>query len=185
MDNAHHMELFPTSLWRWNSVLDMNEFDTISKLEFKDKEEIIFKPLESKIIEATQEAMRMHFINDEYQIEITEMWGNVSLPGMDHPFHTHPHNVYSGIYYLTPGEPTTFIDPRFQNNTIVPKHKPNHFLDNLIEITNIPNTLVMFNSWLPHFVTSNKSDTVRKTISFNIMLRGEFGEPGGKAQVRL
>jgi uncharacterized protein (TIGR02466 family) len=185
MDNAHHIELFPTSLWRWNSVLDMNDYDAISTLEFDDKQEINFKPLEDKIIEATKQAMSLHFINDEYEIELTEMWGNVTQPGIDHPFHTHPHNIFSGIYYITPGQPTTFIDPRLQNNVIIPKHKPNRFLDNLVEIDNIPNTLVMFNSWLPHFVRSNTSDTVRKTISFNIMLRGDYGVPNSKAQVKF
>ena len=186
MIQVRHLEIFPTSLFRWESVLDMQEFDYISKLEFEDKEYVSYEPLEEKIHECVRDAMGIHRIHaDEYEIEITEMWGNVSPKGKDHHPHSHPNNYYSGIFYLTTGEPTVFLDPRPANTTLVPKHTPSHFVDTICTCDAIPNSIVLFNSWLHHYVPVNKSDQTRKTLSFNVILRGDYGPDNSLARVKI
>jgi len=184
-DNVHHLEVFPTSIFRWNSVLSMNEYDEIFNMKYEDKQAIKFQPLEEKIKLYVREVQGIHFINDEYDVEITEMWGNISPKGVDHPYHNHPNNLYSGIFYLTRGEPTTFVDPRPQHNTLIPRHTPNRFLDTIVQLEPIPNTLIIFPSYLGHFVRTNNTDNVRKTISFNIMLRGNYGDDNSLSQVKI
>ena len=186
MIQVRHLEIFPTSLFRWESVLDMQDFGKICTIEFNDKDYVSFEPLETQIHTCVKDILGIHRIHaDQYEIEITEMWGNVSPKGKDHHVHSHPNNLYSGIFYITAGEPTMFIDPRPPHNVLVPRHDPNHFVDSLVSSEAMPNTIVMFNSWLQHFVPVNQSDEVRKTISFNVLLRGEYGPDKSLAQVKL
>lgn len=186
MDNkGMHQEIFPTHIFRWPSVLDMKEWDKATQITFKDKQRIRFLELEEKIHEAVKEIMSIHCIKPSYIIEITEMWGNILKPGEDHKYHNHPNNIYSGIFYLTGGEPTIFVDPRGSNNMFFLDHDPNRFVDNMVIVEPVPNTLIMFNSWLSHYVGVNKTLEDRKTISFNVILRGNYGMPNSLSEVRI
>ena len=49
----------------------------------------------------------------------------------------------------------------------------------------VPNTLVIFPSWLGHLVTPNKTEKVRKSISFNIIFRGQYGQPNSLQECRI
>lgn len=185
MDRGFHQELFPTHLFRWDSVFDMVTWDKIFKLKFEDKEKIDIQEINDTIIEATKEIMSIHMIDPEYEIEVTEVWGNVLKPGEDHKFHNHPNNVYSGVLHLTDGEPLVFVDPRGSSSMMLLKHIPNRFIDNMAMVTPRPNTMVMFNSWLHHFVGVNKTSNERKSISFNVVLRGNYGMPNSLSNVRI
>ena len=45
--------------------------------------------------------------------------------------------------------------------------------------------LLLFPSWLSHFVVPNQTDVVRKSVSFNIILRGKYGIDNSLQQVVL
>ena len=86
----------------------------------------------------------------EYQvdtIEITGMWGNVLKPGETHQPHTHS------------------------------RKKVDH-IDNasLLHYKAKTNRIIIFPSWLVHWVPINRSTKDRISISFNIQVKGQLGE---------
>ena len=129
-----------------------------------------FKPLLEKTVYITQ-----NIINDissnQPEMVIRSMWGNINPKGGMNFTHVHPSGWLSGVYYIQLPEGTnqiTFEDPRparmmdFQRTCLV---NDEYFAHN-------PKVgeLLLFPSWLPHFVLPNTSDENRISISFNIEL---------------
>ena len=98
-------------------------------------------------------------------------WGNISRRGQYHRMHNHPNSAWSGCYYVTGDEQRQglggvleFYDPRpFTEMVDVPGSPYGQRL----HIRPTPGLLVLFPSWLYHFVHPNDSDDVRVSIAFN------------------
>jgi uncharacterized protein (TIGR02466 family) len=180
-----HLEIFPTNVFRWGDVLNANDFQLILDAPLEDKQPVDIPFLSAFIHNATREIMQKLQINPAYEIEITEMWANVSPPGKEHAYHNHPNNVFSGIYYLTDGIPTTFVDPRPANNVFQVDHRPSKHMGNMLNMRAVPNSLVIFDGWLYHYVAVNNTQDTRKSVSFNIIFRGDYGLDNSLAKVRI
>ena len=116
---------------------------------------------------------------DVDEIEITGMWGNVLRPGEAHQSHTHSNNFLSGVFYLNSDGATglTISDPRPAADVLVPrKKKKTQDNSNLLSYKSKQNRLIMFPSWLVHWVPVNKTKINRISISFNIQVKGQLGE---------
>jgi len=112
-------------------------------------------------------------------IEITGMWGNILKPGETHPPHTHSNNFLSGVFYLESDAETgiIFSDPRPAADVLVPRKKTKtNENSNLLSYISKQNRLIIFPSWLVHWVPINKSKRDRISISFNIQIKGQVGE---------
>ena len=112
-------------------------------------------------------------------IEITGMWGNILKPGETHPPHTHSNNFLSGVFYLESDAETgiIFSDPRPAADVLVPRKKTKtNENSNLLSYISKQNRLIIFPSWLVHWVPINKSKRDRISISFNIQVKGQVGE---------
>ena len=115
----------------------------------------------------------------EYQkVEITQMWANLQTDGSIHPPHTHANSVYSGAYYLKASEKTSgtqFFDPRGQCKVLVPR-KEKYIMQNsnMFQVHSKTGHGVIFPSWLQHWVPTNEGERI--TISWNVIMRGEYGE---------
>jgi len=118
---------------------------------------------------------------DKYQyenVEITNMWGNTLSRGDDHPPHTHSNNILSGVYYLRASEeasPIQFFDPRPQASTFRPRNKSNWNNSSMIQFNPVVGIGFIFPSWLMHWVPPTKVERV--SISWNVIVRGDYGEP--------
>ena len=95
--------------------------------------------------------------------------------------------MFSGILYLTEGNPTVFLDPRPAADVLSLNYKEETkcFYGSRSLSPAIPNTLVLFPSWLCHLVFPNPHEEERKSISFNIILRGKYGTDRSLQQVLL
>ena len=136
-----------------------------------------FKPFVKKIYKVTNEMCKLY--EYEYrEIDITNMWINISEPHQTHPPHTHSNNVFSGVWYPCDNTDTSniqFLDPRPQANQLTPNRKKmNTNNSGIVWFASNKDTMFMFPAWLSHWVppTSNQ----RISISFNVILRGEYGE---------
>ena len=112
-------------------------------------------------------------------LEITGMWANYLSAGDSHPPHTHSNNFLSGVYYLFAGEntsPIQFFDPRPQANVLQPRNSPNIMNSSMIQFNSIRGVGYIFPSWLQHWVPPTSKERI--SISWNIILRGEYGAPG-------
>jgi uncharacterized protein (TIGR02466 family) len=114
------------------------------------------------------------------QIEITDMWANVLKQHETHQPHTHSNNFLSGVFYLDADDTMpgiTFQDPRPGANVILPRKKLDHMNNaNLLNYKAKTNRIIIFPSWLVHWVPTNLSTSNRISISWNIQIRGQLGE---------
>ena len=112
-------------------------------------------------------------------LEITGMWANYLNEGDSHPPHTHSNNFLSGVYYLEAKDnasPIQFFDPRPQANVLRPRNKPNILNSSMMQFDSVQGTGYIFPAWLQHWVPPTNEERI--SISWNIILRGDYGEPG-------
>tara|TARA_R110000823_G_C15662213_1_gene472200 strand:+ start:42 stop:623 length:582 start_codon:yes stop_codon:yes gene_type:complete len=128
-----------------------------------------------KVFEVTEKICR----ESKYRydtLEVTGMWANMLKKGDSHPPHTHSNNVFSGVYYLEDGAPIQFFDPRPQASVLHPNLEYTTF-DNssMIQFNSQKGMGLIFPSWLQHWVPTTEKDRI--SISWNIILRGDYGQP--------
>ena len=141
--------------------------DTLHQISF-------IKPLVNQIMIAADQILKQ----DGYEfdsIEMTNMWGNNLKKGESHPPHTHSNNILSGVYYLKSGSPIQFFDPRPAVHVFKPRNSANMNNSSMIEFNSEPNVGLIFPSWLMHWVPPTPNERI--SISWNILVRGEYGEP--------
>ena len=137
-----------------------------------------FESLCGVIKDSTRDIFQQQSIQTDAFL-ITGLWVNIRPPGSDHPAHTHPNNYLSGTYYVqTPkgGDAIAFRDPRVETNIIAPPTtQQTEYNARTVMVPVRSGMIVMFPSWLPHFVPPNQGNTERISISFNVMF-SSYGE---------
>ena len=138
----------------------------------------IFKDFTREVSKSSFEILdKLNYKADE--IEITDMWANVLKQHETHQPHTHSNNFLSGVFYLDADETTsgiTFQDPRPGASVILPRKKIDNNNTNLLHYKAKTNRIIIFPSWLVHWVPTNLSTSNRISISWNIQIRGQLGE---------
>ena len=140
-----------------------------SNLHLKQK----YKSLCDQIIKMATKIFEEQDIQYE-TFEITSMWANVLKTNENFHAHTHANNYLSGVYYVqTKNTHINFLDPRPQSNVIRPAVKNYNILNSsVLLLTANENKLILYPSWLQHYVSSNKDKEPRISVSFNIMFKG-------------
>ena len=121
-----------------------------------------------------EEMVTVAEISTKIDISITA-WANVMRSGNYHITHKHPNNTWSGCYYVSSGKIDTnienngrleFVDPRPGNNMITLDALPSA----RYQISTKEGLMVMFPSYLDHFVHSFVGNGERISIAFNVRL---------------
>ena len=178
-------KIFPTIVSEFRHDMDSEEHGIVLKelrlsktngiLQTKDDLHQKLPLLKTKIFETTEKICReSKFLYDT--LEITGMWANMLKKGDSHPPHTHSNNVFSGVYYLESGAPIQFFDPRPQASVLHPNLEYTTF-DNssMMQFNSQKGIGLIFPSWLQHWVPTTTKDRI--SISWNIILRGDYGQP--------
>ena len=190
MVDVTQYKIFPTIINEFQFHMDKQEHDLVID-ELNDIE----KYKENNLIIQTTDDLYRHipkFTKEIYELtkkvceqysyqydklEFTGMWANKLEKGDVHPPHTHSNNLLSGVYYLQGGSQIHFFDPRPQAWVLQPNTTGDNFHNTGMVGFNADNgTGLIFPSWLQHWVT--KTDKTRISISWNILLRGDYGQPG-------
>lgn len=111
----------------------------------------------------------------EAQLTLGNFWVHATGPGEVTQSHTHKPAVLSGVYYVDKPENSgdlVFVDvnqfhdyePRSLPGEVDPITTPQ------IVVKAQEGTMIVFPSWLPHKVPTNKSDRYRVSISFNAVV---------------
>ena len=184
VDVTQH-KLFPTIVSQFEYNMGSDEHGVVLKELRLSKtrmiiqtEDDLHKKLPSfkrKVFEITEKICR----ESKYRydtLEITGMWANMLKKGDSHPPHTHSNNVFSGVYYLEDGAPIQFFDPRPQASVLHPNLEYTTF-DNssMVQFNSQKGMGLIFPSWLQHWVPTTEKDRI--SISLNIILRGDYGQP--------
>lgn len=120
------------------------------------------------------------------RLAVNKAWANQSVAGSGHRHdaHRHPMSYLSGIFYLTGGAPTVFVDPLFQ------REWASFHLDGTIgqELTyhGGHGGLIVFPSYVIHASLPNMDPVNRFTIAFNTFPRGNVNSGGhGQPMARV
>ena len=116
----------------------------------------------------------LQFLKIGYEdFETTGCWANIQAKGASHAVHSHPNNFLSGVYYVQthPGADTVnFHDPRNQTAVIRPPVTELTAENTDQVVVRVSNgTLLVFPSYLQHYVSPNTSNDERVSVSFNVM----------------
>lgn len=108
-------------------------------------------------------------------IKITQSWISIKHPGQGHQVHNHPNSFISGVFYWQENIESMYFK------------RPNDY--SLFQVDRIENlnfneyeefkpsklSLVLFPSYLEHFVGVNHSNSSRYCLPFNTMVTGKVG----------
>ena len=184
VDVTQH-KIFPTIVSEFKYDIGSEEHGIVLKelrssetkmiLQTKDNLHTKLPLFKKKIFETTEKVCReFKFLYNT--LEITGMWANKLKKGDSHPPHTHSNNVFSGVYFLEQGSPIQFFDPRPQASVLHPNLEYTTF-DNssMMQFNSQKGIGLIFPSWLQHWVPTTQKDRI--SISWNIILRGDYGQP--------
>jgi len=153
-----------------NSLVVQSENNNLQNMD-------VFSSFVKQIYSVTKK-MCETYAYDYKKIDITSMWINLCEPHSTHPPHTHSNNLFSGVWYPCENINTSkiqFFDPRPQANQLTPKRKTTNINNSgIMGFTSKKDCMYMFPAWLSHWVPPTPN--TRTSISFNVILRGEYGE---------
>ena len=190
--------LFPTTVTIFDNVLELEYIDSMLEDIIDSSKKVgrktnwqsnhnpnlhehpKYKPLGKKVLELSKtyiDDLKFEF-EDHY---ITGMWSNILKPGEFHSPHTHSNNLVSGVFYLQTNDNSpaiTFLDPRPQSSVLQPQAKEyDIFNSTMFYYPAKVNRMILFPSWLEHYVPQNDTKFSRVSIAFNVMLKGQVGRP--------
>jgi len=101
-------------------------------------------------------------------------WASVCRSGNYNAPHIHPDSAWSGVYYVDPGDPDEtqpnsscleLLDPRSAAGGV---HTPGDPFGHPVRIVPQAGLLIVFPSWLTHWVHPHSGQRERIAISFNV-----------------
>jgi len=128
-------------------------------------------------------ADQIYSIDETVDWHITTSWCNKHGIGDWGHSHYHKNSLFSGVFYFD--VPENSGDLVMENHspmlpfppTIEFKHKDyNIFNSRVWSVKPVNNLLVLFPSFLRHYVKKNESDSDRYSVAFNVFFRGSIGE---------
>ena len=190
--------LFPTTVTIFDNVLELEYIDSMLEDIIDSSKKVgrktnwqsnhnpnlhehpKYKPLGKKVLELSKEYIEdLKFEFDDHYV--TGMWSNILKPGEFHSPHTHSNNLVSGVFYLQTNDNSpaiTFLDPRPQSSVLQPQAKEyNIFNSTMFFYPAKVNRMILFPSWLEHYVPQNDTKFSRVSIAFNVMSKGQVGRP--------
>lgn len=144
------------------------------------QKDLYFKELKKYIKQTAEGILNLWYHpKEKYRIDIVSMWLNSNQKNMNHPPHNHLNSFLSGVFYLDgverEYESLNILRPYALPNLPIVK-KYNEINSNVIYIPTCKDRVVFFPSYYMHYVGINKKRKPRLSISFDIILRGKYGE---------
>lgn len=126
-------------------------------------------------------------VDKEIGFKITNSWANKHMPGDWAHNHYHKNSLYSGVVYIeTPPDGGNLVLERPYPTLFLPTlelQSDDDSEDNLINLDNWTihpgrAKLIIFPSYVKHYVTKNNSNVERLTMAFNVWPTGKIGTDG-------
>ena len=148
--------------------------------------EDIFSNFNEFIKDCVKEYTDKIFVTDQ-ELNVTQSWVNRTEIGQEHHYHDHPNSILSGVFFLKSGSPIKFLNNR--NCSFQLEHKKNvnsynQYNQNVYEFSSQPRILILFPSYLTHYVPVNIGGD-RYSLSFNTFPSGSFGSKRSLTHVNL
>ena len=136
----------------------------------------VFKPLVDELFKMQFEIYKEEWLDKEPMLG--NMWANINPPGGYNASHIHPNSLFSGVYYVKAPQKSGALscnDPRpgvQLNMPVRKKGTPPKHLWREIHLEPQEGRILMFPSYLWHGVSSNESNDIRISVSFNFIQHG-------------
>ena len=146
----------------------------------------IFSNFNEFIEDCVKEYTDKIFVTDQ-ELNVTQSWANRTKIGQEHHYHDHPNSILSGVFFLKSGSPIKFLNNRYHSFQL--EHKKNvnsynQYNQNAYEFPSEPRILILFPSYLTHYVPVNTGGD-RYSLSFNTFPSGSFGSKRSLTHVNL
>lgn len=170
-NESHNAGLTRSNVGAWHSDLGIFSWDAECIRTLKNRVRLA-------AIELTRNTLREpnRRFTARYRID---GWANVVRSGQYHSAHNHPNNWWSGVYYVSIGEADPELPFNGQIELLDPRLGPNmvSIPDSIFELRyTVPTKeglMVLFPSWLVHYVHPYVGTGERISIAFNV-LAGDF-----------
>jgi uncharacterized protein (TIGR02466 family) len=139
----------------------------------------------SEFILKTSETMLTDILGYHAEgVQFTQSWVSHKNPGEFHQRHSHANSIISGVYYFQKNidklPPITFYKTKSVDvfEIQVPYQKENSqrpFSWDRYTYTPACGNLILFPSYMQHAVGVNESDSIRKSLAFNVIPQKSFG----------
>ena len=180
--------LFPVRFWTFEAPVELTT-DTLEKLktiEYRSynepygvgtSDQLHSRPEFRNLHAWFQEAVDQVHKDNGWQCDrlvVNKSWANRSDAGSGHHHspHRHPMSYLSGIFYLTEGSPTVFLDPVRDREWGQFHLDGGPLSENRQFIHPGAGSLVLFPSYMVHGSVENESDIDRFTIAINTFPSG-------------
>ena len=169
-DTLDNLVIHPNELSEEMGILD--------RPEFKSMKDIVFSHVKKYEKDVCGFKSSLSF-------KLTESWYRETVPGHNHPDHNHPNSMLSGVVYLNvpkgdeshEGINLIHIENRgvFKNHDFRYDYTPTKYNQISTFIPVETGDIVLFPSYLYHFVSRNESENEsRKIISLNTFIQGRM-----------
>ena len=137
----------------------------------------LFDTLFKEINSRAKEIHEVIGLKKNLENKLTAAWLNVNKMGGYHVQHKHMHAALSGTYYLKGVESGAEGNIVWRNPTAIDYHMPHTIVENFTNITSgsynekpEKGKLVLFPSWLEHYVEPNLTNEDRISMSFDTQI---------------
>lgn len=135
------------------------------------------QPLKEKIIRISELMHKEFKLKKSFRPVLDNMWVNINPKGGFNIPHIHGESIFSGVFYVKGKEGNGKINLTHPA-TNIPYHLPGLIIDQLGNSNsgNVfhypqPGKMIMFPSWISHYVEPNLLDDDRISIAFNLKLQ--------------
>ncbi|WP_066377811.1 MULTISPECIES: TIGR02466 family protein [unclassified Anabaena] len=148
---------------------------------FQSKDDIHHHPLFKEFFDVIVQAFS-EVVCKDYQIEVADRqkffvkkaWVNVNPTGGYNVVHNHPNAFFSGVYYLQADQDSgeiAFLNPVSEQGLTMPHeliHQSSIYTSDRYFYSPRKDLLLLFPSYINHYVHPNKSSEDRICVAFNI-----------------
>ena len=152
-----------TNMNGWHSTTDMHKIP-------------VFKSLVDELFKMQMEIFQEEWLDSEPFLG--NMWANINPPGGYNAPHIHPNSLFSGVYYIKAPKNSGKLacnDPRpgvQLNMPVRKKGQPPKELWREVHLEPVEGRIIIFPFYLWHGVSSNESNDIRISVSFNFIQHG-------------
>lgn len=135
----------------------------------------LLKSLAEKVLATTQDICNHLNIRPYLKLKMKEFWINVNRKKSRNASHDHPASDFSAVYYVQAnpdsgdigfGNPSQMMEFWWRSRTIQTKN----CISSMVTYKPETGKLIVFPSWLVHFVKPNNTEKDRISIAFNMTL---------------
>jgi uncharacterized protein (TIGR02466 family) len=145
------------------------------------------KGIHDDLMIAVKQYMEKVYCNTSVTPYITQSWINYTTKNQAHHKHTHSNSFISGVLYLSADKDQDKIvfDRNAYHQIRVTPDSFNQYNGDTHHVHVRTGQVVLFPSYLTHYVEAKGDDSLRVSLAFNVFLKGFIGDSNSLNELQL